>query len=126
MPGSTGCFSVPFFPEATTKLSQHLMEKFTTRVQLNGRPTAEDYEHLHQAMKRRGFSRIIESDNGTKFWLPHAEYNRVSSAKRSQILRDAQEAAASVSSDFQVLVTESAGRTWHGLKAATPAEAVAN
>jgi len=102
------------------------MARFTTRVQLNGRPTAEHYESLHKAMKRRGFTRIIESDDGRKYWLPHAEYNREGSATRAQVLEDAKAAAAAISSDYQVLVTESNGRTWHGLKVATAAEAVAS
>jgi hypothetical protein len=101
------------------------MAKFTTRVQLNGRPTAEDYENLHKAMKRKGFSRIIASDKGT-YWLPHAEYNREANITRDKVLEDARAAAGTISSDYQVLVTESAGRTWHGLKQATAAEALAS
>jgi hypothetical protein len=102
------------------------MARFTTRVQLNGRPTAEDYENLHKAMKRRGFTRIIESDDGKRYWLPHAEYNREGSISRARVLEDAKAAAATISTDYEVLVTESAGRRWHGLKTATAAEAVAS
>jgi hypothetical protein len=112
--------------EPAAKLPEKAMAKFTTRVQLNGRPTAEDYESLHEAMKRRGFTRIIDSDDGRKYWLPHAEYNREGSIARAKVLEDAKAAAATISSNYEVVVTESAGRKWHGLKSATAAEAVAN
>lgn len=102
------------------------MAKFTTRVQLNGSPAAEDYDKLHKAMKRRGFTRIIVSDTGSRYWLPHAEYNREGDVTRASVLADAKSAAMTVSAGFQVLVTESAGRTWYGLQAATAADAVLN
>lgn len=102
------------------------MARYTTRVQLNGHPTGEDYENLHRAMKRRGFTRIIESDDGKLYWLPHAEYNREGEMTRATVLDDAKAAAATISRDFEVLVTESVGRTWHGLKGATATEAVAS
>ena len=97
------------------------MAKFTTRVQLNGYPSAEDYENLHKAMKKRGFSRIIEGDDGKKYWLPHAEYNRVAEVARAKVLNDAQAAAATVSTDYEIIVTEGT-RSWYGLKSATDAE----
>ncbi|MGA2067947.1 MAG: hypothetical protein ABSG86_23460 [Thermoguttaceae bacterium] len=102
------------------------MARFTTRVQLNGRPTAEDYEDLHRAMRRRGFTRIIQAEDGKKYWLPHAEFNREADTTRAAVLEDAEAAAATISTDYGILVTESAGRTWHGLTAATAADAVAS
>jgi len=102
------------------------MASFTTRVLLNGYPSAEDYENLHKAMNKRGFSRVIEGSDGKEYWLPHAEYNRVGNVSRSQVLEDAKGAAATVSSKYEVLVTESAGRTWYGLQPVTTAEATAN
>lgn len=101
------------------------MAAFTTRVLLNGNPTAEDYEKLHKAMKKKGFSRVIKSDQGTYYWLPNAEYDRNTISNRAQVLEDAKAAAATVSSRYEILVTESAGRTWHGLKVATAADAAA-
>jgi hypothetical protein len=101
------------------------MAQFTTRVLLNGYPSAEDYEKLHKAMKRRGFSRVIKSDDGEYYWLPNAEYDRQANVARSQVLADAKAAADSVSSSTEILVTESAGRTWNGLKRASAADAMA-
>ncbi len=101
------------------------MAQFTTRVLLNGYPSAEDYEKLHKAMKRRGFSRVIKAGDGDYYWLPNAEYDRQASVARSQVLADAKAAADSVSSTNEILVTESAGRTWLGLKKASAADAAA-
>jgi hypothetical protein len=100
------------------------MASYTTRVQLDGYPTSEDYEKLHREMKKRGFSRIIQSDQGQAYWLPHGEYNRVGDATRGTVRDDAKAAAASVSNDYQVLVAEAVARTWFGLKKATALEAM--
>jgi hypothetical protein len=92
------------------------MAKFTTRVELYGKPTWDDYDKLHTAMEAEGFSRIIADSDGKEYHMPHAEYNREAELNRSQILSSAKKAAASVWEDFGVLVTESDGRTWHNLK----------
>jgi hypothetical protein len=102
------------------------MASFTTRVQLNGRPTAEDYEKLHKEMKKRGFSRLIEGSDSKKYWLPHGEYNREGSVTRDKVREDAKAAAATVSNDYDVLVSEATYRTWYGLTVATAADAIAS
>jgi hypothetical protein len=101
------------------------MARFTTRVQLNGNPTTEQYERLHKAMKTRGFSRIILGDGDKQYWLPHAEYNQVTEMSRDQVLKEAKAAASTVTSDYQILVTEGI-RSWEGLKPATQAQAATN
>jgi len=55
---------------------------------------------------------------------PHAEYNRIAEVTKGQVLNDAKAAASTVSDDYEIVVTEGS-RTWHGLKPATAAEAVA-
>jgi hypothetical protein len=92
------------------------MPRFTTRVQLYGDPEWRDYERLHIAMKGKGFTQAIKNGDGVEYSLPHAEYNREANVTRDQVLKDAKEAAAPVWDHFCVLVTESAGRTWHNLK----------
>ena len=53
------------------------MARFTTRVQLHGVDEGDDaYETLHRQMKKRGFSRTIESDSAT-YDLPWGSYNYV-------------------------------------------------
>jgi hypothetical protein len=101
------------------------MAQFTTRVLLNGYPTAEDFESLHKAMKRRGFSRVIKSDDGDYYWLPNAEYDRQGNLTVNQVLDDAKAAANSVSTPNEVLVTDAKSRMWNGLKKATAADAAA-
>lgn len=92
------------------------MPRFTTRVQLYGNPEPSDYESLHAATKRKGFTQTITDKKGVEYYLPHAEYNNEANVTRDEVLEDAKEAAASVWDDFCVLVTESAGRTWHNLR----------
>src|SRR5262245_23526127 len=101
------------------------MAQFTTRVLLNGYPSADDYEKLHKAMKKKGFSRIIKSDEPAYYWLPNAEYDRDTTVARSQVLADAKAAADTVTTSHEILVTESNGRTWQGLKKATAEDAKA-
>jgi hypothetical protein len=50
--------------------------------------------------------------------LPTAEYNISVQLTRVQVLDSAKAAATEVLPSFAILVTESAGRTWHGLKKA--------
>lgn len=101
------------------------MAQFMTRVQLNGRPTAEQYEKLHKAMKSRGFTRVISSDEPKWYWLPHGEYYREDNSTRQQVLADAKAAATSVTNDSETIVTEAKAFTWSNLKPATQADTVA-
>ncbi len=90
------------------------MTSYTTRVELHNASSA-DYQHLHAAMQAQGFSRTIVSDKGIRYQLPTAEYNLEGSLTRADVLARAKVAAAKVKPSFEVLVTESDGRTWHGL-----------
>lgn len=94
------------------------MTSFTVRVELHN-ANYEDYEALHAAMAKAGFSRQITSDGGTTYQLPTAEYNRKGDLTRSQVLEQAKAAAKSTGKPYGVLVTESAGRSWDGLPALT-------
>lgn len=99
------------------------MNRFVTRVLLNGYPTAEQYEKLHKAMKLKGFSRVIKSDDGDYYWLPNAEYYRECGLTAQQVLNDAKAAANSVHTPNEVLTTEAKSITWNGLQMATAADA---
>lgn len=99
------------------------MAQFTTRVLLNGYPNAEQYETLHKAMKNKGFSRVIKSDDGEYYWLPNAEYCRNTMSTLAQVLNDANAAADTVSTSYETLVTESNGCMWNGLKKANATDA---
>jgi hypothetical protein len=90
------------------------MAQFTVRVELH-RATQDDYDALHTAMEE-GFSREIESSDGARYHLPTAEYNRTSSMTKQQIRDSAAAAASTTGKKYGILVTESAGRAWEGLK----------
>jgi len=91
------------------------MASFTTRVELHS-ATYADYEKLHAAMGRRGFSRQITSDDGKVYRLPLAEYDRTGNLSREQVLDSARAAAAETGKQNAVLVSESVGRMWVGLE----------
>lgn len=90
------------------------MAAFTTRVELHG-ADYDDYEILHAAMERRGFSRFIKSGDGITYHLPTAEYNYIGSKTSDEILALSRAAAAETRKKYSVLVTESSGRKWYGL-----------
>ena len=90
---------------------------YTTRVELHY-ANDNDYETLHTAMKREGFSRFITSSEGTRYHLPTAEYNYKGDLTLDQVLAAAKRAADTTGLTNAVLVTESDGRRWSGLKAA--------
>ena len=75
-----------------------------------------DYENLHLAMKGQGFFRTISADDGKIYKLPTAEYNIPNTnLDKNAILNKAKTAAASTGKEFEVLVTDSNGRTWYNL-----------
>lgn len=90
---------------------------YTTRVELH-RGSEEDYETLHSAMEREGFSRQVKSDDGTWYHLPTAEYNYQGNESRGEVREKAKRAAAKTGLAYMVLVTESNGRTWYNLSKA--------
>jgi hypothetical protein len=99
------------------------MAKFTVRVELHG-ASYSDYEVLHASMERRGFSRLVTSDDGKTYHLPTAEYDKRGEFSRQQVLDSAEAAAAETGKSFAVLVTESQGRTWIGLTEVTKSRSV--
>jgi hypothetical protein len=94
------------------------MTNFTTRVELHG-ASEDEYDELHEAMHAKGFVRWIKNQDGEKFRLPTAEYNFSSSSRTvDEVVSLAEQAADSVkpSPTPWIIVTESAGRRWAGLK----------
>jgi hypothetical protein len=91
------------------------MGRFTTRVELHYADD-DDYETLHAAMEDEGFSRIIVTEDGAKYHLPTAEYDRRGQLTKQDVLNSAMRAATLTGRKFAVLVTESNGRTWEGLE----------
>jgi hypothetical protein len=92
------------------------MSSFTIRVELYGNPPGEVYEVLHKAMGAEGFSRTITSNEGIEYHLPTAEYYITGLLTRPKVRAKANSAAAKTGKKYAVLVTESNGTAWSGLK----------
>jgi hypothetical protein len=90
------------------------MARFTVRIELHEAQWA-DYDALHAAMERQGFSRTITSDEGLAYQLPWAEYNGVANLTSSQIRDIAKNVADTTRKRNSVLVTEANARAWSGL-----------
>ncbi len=90
------------------------MSNFTTRIELHD-ATWSDYDKLHAEMIAQGFRNTIRSDDGVTYALPPAEYNFEGNLTRAQVVERAKAAASKTNRKYAALVTESNGRTWHGL-----------
>ena len=93
------------------------MAQFTIRIELHDAQWSE-YDTLHAAMERQGFSRLITGDDGRTYQLPWAEYDGTSNLTSVQVLGAAQTAANSTCRKNSVLVTEAKNRAWSGLTVA--------
>ena len=90
------------------------MAQFTVRVELH-HATLDDYDVLHGAMEKQGFSRVITGDDGKTYHLPWAEYNGVGALSSVQVRDIASTAASTTGKRYAILVTESQTRAWVGL-----------
>jgi Endoribonuclease GhoS len=95
------------------------MARFTVRVELHS-ASYSDYETLHNAMERRGFSRRITSGDGKVYHLPTAEYDRGGLLTSQEVLDAAKAAAVETGKNYAVLVTEAVSRSWVGLGEVVP------
>jgi glucosamine 6-phosphate synthetase-like amidotransferase/phosphosugar isomerase protein len=90
------------------------MTKFTTRVELHS-AVSKDYDKLHDEMEKEGFTRTWETDDGTVYHLPTAEYDYRGNETKKEVLDLAIKASKRVKPSFEVFVTESNGRISHNL-----------
>jgi hypothetical protein len=93
------------------------MAQFTIRVELHDGQWS-DYETLHAAMNRQGFSRLIRGNDGRSYQLPWAEYDGTAALTSMQVLAIAQSAANTTGKRNSILVTEARNRAWSGLAVA--------
>lgn len=91
------------------------MSTYTVRVELHSSQYNPDFETLHREMNKEGFSKLIVADGGKTYHLPRGEYNISTSKNRSQVLEAAKRAMQATGESGEILVTESSGRSWHGL-----------
>lgn len=90
---------------------------YVTRVELHG-ASYEDYQNLHGAMQRAGFSRLIVGNDGQTYHLPTAEYAIVGDYDVAAVRAAAATAATTTGKTFAVVVTKGASVSWQGLAAA--------
>lgn len=93
------------------------MANFTVRVELH-KATWDDYDVLHAAMERKGFSRRLRGDNGLDYRLPWAEYSGSGNLSCEQVRDIARQAANETGKGNSVLVTEAVRWAWSGLQVA--------
>lgn len=91
------------------------MANFTVRVELHQAALA-DYQVLHAAMEKQGFSRLITADDGQTYHLPWAEYSGSGKLNSEQVRDIARTAANATGKNNAVLVTEAQTRAWVGLQ----------
>lgn len=88
------------------------MARFMVRIELSG-ANSEDYENLHEKMKLKGYSREIQGDDGTWFYLPTAEYTAIKTSTAPNVRDEVRNIASSVKTDYQVFVSEAANTSWY-------------
>ncbi len=91
------------------------MANFTVRVELH-QDALTDYQTLHAAMERQGFSRLIMSDDGKAYQMPWAEYNGSGNLNSAQVRDIARTAANTTGKANATFVTEAQTRAWIGLQ----------
>lgn len=93
------------------------MSSYTVRVELHHATTWQDYDTLHTAMGKEGFSRTILGSDGITYELPTAEYVIAGSLTTQQVLDRVKRAAAVTGKSYSVLVSEVVNWMWSGLTA---------
>jgi hypothetical protein len=96
------------------------MTAFVVRIVLND-ATWDDYRKLYEKLGKQGFTDIIVASDGAAYKMPDAEYYFEGNKTRAEVLALAKASAGAVKTSYQVMVTQSAGITWYGLKQLTKA-----
>lgn len=90
------------------------MAFFNIRVELHG-ANSQDYRELSQAMSVRGFSDIVDGDDGKRYKLPPGEYSYIGTITSVQVRDRAVAAAMTTGKTHGVRVTEGPS-CWQGLE----------
>lgn len=91
------------------------MANYIVRVELHS-ATWDDYERLHASMRRRGYSRIIKSNQGVRYQLPTGTYVAENTPDSLQAaLEAATEAAKETGRQSWVVVADWKSARWRGL-----------
>jgi hypothetical protein len=90
------------------------MSRFITRGELHYAHDA-DYNNLHAAMAREGFSRTILSNENVAYNLPTAEYHTQGYLTLNDVLESAKRAVSTTGRAFGVIVSQFTNSSWSGL-----------
>lgn len=63
------------------------MDHYAIRIELNGKPSADTYQRLHEVLASMNVYRLIWGDGGQLYEMPHATYV-ASSALEAEAVRD--------------------------------------
>jgi hypothetical protein len=91
------------------------MARFIVRVELHG-ATGTDYDKLHEAMEKVGFSRVVQGGNGVRVHLPTAEYFVEGNFTLVKVHSAAQIAADSTGKANSILANKCINAMWSGLQ----------
>ena len=91
------------------------MAHYTTRVELHGANEAA-YQTLQTEMAELGFTRIVVGHDGASYRLPASEYNYEGDIPIDTVLDKAKYAAETTDLEYEILVSETVRRKWHGLQ----------
>ncbi len=87
---------------------------FITRIELHNAKSS-DYDTLHSAMSKQGYTQTIVSGEGQVCKLPTAEYCLVGNYLLQDALNQAQYAANLVGKECSIIVSETNKVMWSGL-----------
>jgi hypothetical protein len=93
------------------------MASFNISIELRGEiDVAGDYRRLREAMNENGFRHSISAKSGAKFRLPRDEFTFLGYLSRNEVLDNVYLLVSNFIPVPGIMVTESAGRVWRGLK----------
>ena len=90
------------------------MSVFIVRIELHD-AVEEEYEVLHKAMSKVGFSRTVLDTNKIEFHLPKAEYGMSADLEPVKVMDIVTKAAEQTNKMFGILLTQAQGVTFYNL-----------
>ena len=90
------------------------MSVFIVRIELHD-AVEEEYEKLHKAMSKSGFSRTVLDTNKVEFHLPKAEYGMSTDLEPVKVMDIVTRAAQQTHKMFGILLTQAQGVTFYNL-----------
>lgn len=94
------------------------MVSFNISIEIGGlaEEAAEDYRRLRDRMDENGFKHSIRDETGGQLRLPRDEFTFSGYFSREEVLDNVYEILSEFIPEPGVMVTQSAGRAWRGLK----------